>query len=214
MAGFMKMKGLAATLGVGTTKAANTGGALVNMKYTDVFAGPHALSTNAASCHLLGTAGAGQLLTTGVTTPTVFTDPDFPRNLCVWADGACTSAITITGTNQFGDAISEAITANGAAIVNGTKVFKTITGVSCAAYTIGAQTVYIGVGKILGTSRKMNGLGIDAAVYTTASGATTAVQETTRPIKGATADVHGAYIATTLADTITVLLTYGSSEVR
>jgi len=214
MAGFMKMKGLAATLGIGSTKAANTGAALVNMRYTDVIADPHAASTNAASCHLLGTAGAGQLLTTGVTTPTVFNDIDFPRNLVVWADGACTSAITITGTSQFDAVISEAIACNGAAIIAGTKIFKTITGVSCAAYTGGAQTVYIGVGSILGTSRIMNGLCIDGAVYTTASGASTAVQETTRPVKAPTAAVYGVTFNTALAASKTYLVSYGSSEVR
>jgi len=214
VSGFMRMKGLAATFGVGTTKAANTGGDYVNMRYVDVFADPHATSTNAASCHLLGSAGAGQLLTTGITTPTVFTNPDFPRNLTVWADGACTSAITITGTNQFDAAISEAISCNGAAIVSGTKVFKTITGVSCAAYSAGAQTVYIGVGSILGTSRIMNGLSIDGAVYTTASGASTAVQETTRPVKAPTAAVYGVTFATALSASVTYLVAYGSSEVR
>ena len=203
-----------AGVGVGSRKAGNTGGALVNVRITDVFAGPRAAATSAATSHLLGAAGAGQLLTAGVTTPTVFNAIDFPRNLTLWADGACTSAITITGTDQFDAVISEVLTANGAAIVAGTKVFKTITGVSCAAFTVGAQTVFLGVGSILGSSRKMNSLGIDGAVYTTANDPTTAVQETTRPVKAVTANVHGVTFNTALADTKTYLLAYGSSEMR
>jgi hypothetical protein len=216
MGGFMKMKGLAAILGLGTTKAGNTGGALVNMRYTDTFAGPHAASTNAASSHLMGAAGAGQLLAAGITTPTVFNAIDFPRNITVWADGACTSHINFTGTDQFGNVITEEIICNGAAIVAGTLVFKTITACECAAFTVGAQTVTVGVGSILGTSRKMNGLSIDGAVFVTAAGTgiNSAVQETTRPVKPATADVHGVTFNTALADTNTYVVSYGSSEVR
>jgi hypothetical protein len=203
-----------AGIGVGGRQASNTGGAFVNVQVTDVFAAPLATSVSAATSLLAGAAGAGQLLTTGVTTPIVYANPAIPRNLTVWATGACTSAITITGTNQFDVAISEAISCNGAAIVAGTLVFKTITAISCAAYTVGAVTVSVGQGSILGSGRKMNSLAIDGAVYTTASGATTAVQETTRPVKAVTVDVHGVTFATALADTKTYLLQYGSSEAR
>jgi len=214
MAGFMKMKGLAALIGVGTTKAANTGGAYVDMHYVDVFADPHAASTNAASCHLLGAAGVGQLLEAGITNPTVFNAIDFPRNIVIWADGACTSHINFTGTDQFDAVITEEIICNGAAIVAGLKVFKTITACECAAFTVGAQTVTVGVGVILGTSRRMNGLAIDGAVYTTASGASTAVQQTTRPVKAPTAGVYGVTFATAPTASTTHLLSYGSDEVR
>ena len=203
-----------AALGVGSRKAANTGEALTRVKTHDVFAGPHAASTSAATSHLLGAAGAGQLLTTGVTTPTVFNAIDFPRNLTLWADGACTSAITITGTDQFDAVISEVLTANGAAIVAGTKVFKAITGVSCAAYTVGAQTVFIGVGSILGTSRRVVGCGLDGGVFTTASGETTMVQETTRPVRATTASIHGVTFNTALAADKTYELAYFTDEAR
>ena len=211
MGGFMRMKGLAAILGIGTTKAGNTGGALINMRYTDTFADPHAASTSAATSHLMT-----QLLAAGITTPTVFGAIDFPRNITVWADGACTSHINFTGTNQFDEVITEEIICNGAAIVAGTLVFKTITACECAAFTVGAQTVTVGVGSILGTSRKMNGLSIDGAVFVTAAGTgmNSAVQETTRPVKGATADVHGVTFNSALAATNTYVVSYGSSEVR
>jgi hypothetical protein len=214
MGGFMKMKGLAALIGIGTTKAGNTGGALVNMKYCDVFKNPLATSTSAATSLLMGASGAGQLLAAGITVPTVFNAIDFPRNLTVWADGACTSIISFTGTDQFGNVITEDITCNGAAIVAGTKVFATITACSCAAFTVGAQTVTVGQGSILGSSRQMNGLMIDGAVYTTSSGLGTAVQETTRPVKAPTAAVYGVTFNTAIAVTKTYVLSYGSNEVR
>lgn len=203
-----------AGLGVGSRKAGNTGGALTRIKVHDVFAAPHAASTSAATSHLLGAAGAGQLLEAGVTTPTVFNAIDFPRNLTLWADGACTSAITVTGTNQFNAAISEVLTANGSAIVAGLKVFKTITAVSCAAFSAGAQTVFLGVGSVLGSSRQIVGCGIDAGVYTTASGETTMVQDTTRPVRAVTVNVHGATFNTALADTKTYELSYYTDEAR
>jgi hypothetical protein len=200
-----------AGLGVGSRKAGNTGGALVNVRYTDVFAAPHAASTDAASCHLItpvavsDSAGA-----TGV----VIAQPDFPRNLVVFCTAANTGDVTLTGLDQFGNAISEVIAANGAAVVAGTKVFAVLSTVTSANRSAGATTLSVGVGSILGSSRMMNSLGIDGAVYTTSSGATTAVQETTRPVKAPTANVHGVTFATALADTKTYLLAYGSSEAR
>ena len=212
MAGFIKnVKGVAAILGVGTMKAVNTGGAFVHQKYVDIFAAPAAASTDAATSTLItpvaisNSAGA-----TGV----IIAQPDVPRNVTVWCTVANTANVTIVGTDQFGVAQTEVIAANGAAIVAGTKVFKTLTSVTSANRSGSASTLSIGVGSILGTSRKMNSLEIDGAVYTTASGATTAVQETTRPVKAPTADVHGVTFSTALDPAKTYLLSYGSSEVR
>jgi hypothetical protein len=212
MAGFFtSVKGVAAKLSIGTVKAANTGGAFVNMQPTDVFAGPAAASVSAATSLLItpvavsDSAGA-----TGV----IIAQPDFPRNLTVWCTVANTGAVTIVGTDQFDNVQTEIISANGAAIVAGLKVFKKITSVTSANRSGSATTLSIGQGSILGTSRKMNSLQIDGAVYTTASLATTAVQETTRPVKAPTVDVHGVTFSTALDPAKTYLLTYGSSEVR
>jgi len=205
MSGFMKMKGLAALLGVGSTKAANTGGDLVAMRYVDVISNPLAAAVDT----IVATVAASHVdLTLLVTTL------DFPRNLTITADGAQTEAVTVTGTDQFDAAQTESISFNGASTVVGTKVWKTLTSVHCATPAPGGANVSVGVGSILGTSRKLNGLGIDGAVYTTTSGAATAVQETTRPIKPATADVHGVTFNTALAATKTYVISYLSSEVR
>jgi len=201
-------------VGCGGRVAGNTGGSLPRIGVHDTFAGPVATSTSAATSLLAGALGAGQLLTTAATTPAIYAQPDIPRNLTVWADGTCTSVISFTGTDQFDAAITEDITCNGAAIVAGTKVFKTITAISCAAYSDAAQTVSVGQGSILGTSRKIVGCGIDGGVYTTASGETTMVQETTRPVRAVTADVHGVTFSTTLAATKTYELAYFSDEAR
>jgi len=206
MAGFMKMKGLAAILGVGTTKAANTGGALVSMKYVDVFTNPLAAAVDTVVATVASSVGAVNLTL-------LITTLDFPRNLTITADAAQIQSVTFTGTDQFNAAQTEEIHFNGAATVVGTKVFKTVT-VAAAEARSGAANISVGIGSILGSSRKMNGLCIDGAVFTTASGFATAVQETTRPIKPATADVHGVTFNTALAATKTYVLSYRSSEVR
>jgi hypothetical protein len=216
MAGFMKMKGLAALIGVGTTKAANTGGALVNMRYTDVFADPPVVPTSeGATCTLVTTVaasvGAVDLTIVAAVEATL---RSCPRNLTIWASAAQTEIITVTGTDQFGTAQTEDITFNGNAAVHGTKVWGSITTLHQAARAGGAANIGIGLGSIFGSSRVMNGLAIDGAVYTTASGASTAVQETTRPVKAPTASVYGVTFNTAIAASKTYIFTYGSSEVR
>ena len=175
------------------------------MRYTDVIAGPIAAAADTIVASVAAAVGAVNL--------TIQAQPDFPRNLTITADAGQTEAITFTGTDQFDAAQTEAITFNGAATVAGTKVFKTVTQAACAPRS-GAANISVGVGNIMGTSRKMNSLSIDAAVYTTASGATTAVQETTRPVKAPTANVHGVTFATAPHPDKTHMLTYGSSEIR
>jgi hypothetical protein len=205
MPGFMKMKGLAAILGVGTTKAGNTGDALVSMKYVDVFKNPLAAAVDTIVAAVASSHANLALLVTTL---------DFPRNLTITSDGAQTQAVLVTGTDQFDNVQTETITFAGAATIVGTKVFKTLVTVHCETPAPAGANVSVGIGSILGSSRKMNGLCIDGAVYTTASGFATAVQETTRPVKGATADVHGVTFNTALDPAKTHVLSYRSSEVR
>jgi hypothetical protein len=105
------------------------------------------------------------------------------------------------------------ISCNGAAIVNGTKVFASITAASFAAYTGGAQTVTVGQGSIMGTSHRVIGLGIDGMVYVASSGRLTGVQETTRPVKTTTASVYGVTFNSALAAANTYELRYQSDQV-
>lgn len=199
-----------AGLGVGSRKAANTGGALVNMHYVDTFADPIVASTNNATSLIVTTVAADA----GEVALTIATQPDYPRNLAISADAAQTENVTIVGTDQFGVAQTEVIAFNGAAVVAGTKVFKTITSITQAARAPGAANIAVGVGSIIGTSRRMNGLNIDGAVFTTASGYLTAVQEATRPVKAPTAAVYGVTFNTAIAATKTYCIAYGSDEMR
>jgi hypothetical protein len=217
MAGFMKMKGLAALLGVGTTKAGNTGGALVNMRYTDVFSNPPVVPTSeGATCTLVTTVAASNAalgVDLTIVTAVEATLRTQPRNLTIWASAGQTEALNVTGYDQFGTAQTENITFNGNAAVHGTKVWGAITTIHQVQRS-GAADIGVGLGSIFGTSRVMNGLAIDGAVYTTSSGASTAVQETTRPVKAPTASVYGVTFGTAIAATKTYVVSYGSSEVR
>ena len=89
-----------------------------------------------------------------------------------------------------------------------------MTTIHCETPSTGTPSVSMGTGPILGTARKMNSLCVDGTVYTTASGASTAVQETTRPVKAPTAGVYGVTFGTAIAATKTYVVAYGSSEVR
>jgi hypothetical protein len=216
MAGFMKMKGLAALRGIGTTKAANTDGAYVNMKYVDVFAAPPVVPTSeGATCTLVTTVAAS----VGAVDLTIVAAVELllrtvPRNLAIWASAAQTEKVTVTGFDQFGTAQTEEITFNGNNKVEGTKVWGAITTINQGVRAGGAANIGVGYGAIFGTSRKMNGLSINGAVYTTGSGLGTAVQETTRPVKAPTAGVYGATFTTAIDPLKTYVLSYGSSEVR
>ena len=58
----------------------------------------------------------------------------------------------------------------------------------------------------------MLGFGLASGVYTTASGLTTMVQDTTCPVKAPTANVHGVSFQHAVAPATTTLLTYLSDQ--
>lgn len=218
MAGIFKAsaKVFGAIIGLGTRRAANTGGAWDDFGYVDVFANPAATPTNVATCTLVTSVAApsdaagADLTIVAAVEATLRTQP---RSLAIAADAGQTEAVTVTGKDQFGNAQTEEITFNGAAVVQGTKVWGRVTGIHCAQRS-GAANIGVGLGTILGTSRRIHGISIDGGVYTTASGKLTAVQETTRPVKSTTAGVHGVTFSTALAATKTYILRYRSDEAR
>jgi len=195
-------------VGCGGRKAANTGGALTRIRVHDVFANPAAAAVDTVVASVAASNDAA-----GADLTLLQTTLDPPRNLSITADAAQTEKITVTGTDQFGNAQTEEITFNGAATVAGTKVFKTLTTVHQAQRS-GAANISVGVGSILGTSRRVVGCGLDGGVYTTANGETTMVQETTRPVRAVTANVHGVTFSTALAATKTYELAYFTDEAR
>jgi hypothetical protein len=212
--GFWKVKGIQVVSGIGHLFACNSAISYPVFEYLDVFVNPLAACTSLATCDLVvshaAVTPAGNMTLVTAVEATLRT---IPRNVIIWADGAQTEHAHVTGTDQFGVAQTEQITFNGAAAVVGTKVWGAITTIlqddRSAAANIG-----VGLGSIVGTSRKVLGLSIDAAVYTTANGRYEGVQETTRPVRNAVAACHGFSFATALAATKTYELLYHSDEAR
>jgi hypothetical protein len=73
---------------------------------------------------------------------------DVPRNIVVDSGGADTAVLTITGTDEYGDVVVEAITLNGTTAVAGKKAFKTVTSITASA-TI-SNGAFVGTGDVFG----------------------------------------------------------------
>lgn len=126
---------------------------------------------------------------------------DYPRNLRVlWTTGsgtACGGTVTVTGKNQFNEAVSETIAVVGtsAATAHGTAIFAQVTSVSANQATLAADeagTLNIG-GGLLGTTGKV---GLPFKIGSTADVSVLAFEAngTIQPINGGTV---GAFIDTT-----------------
>lgn len=208
------IKNLAAKLGIGTAKTTNTGAALVRMVYCDTFVNPAILITANADSTLVTTVAAAA----GTTSLTIVAAEEAklrsvgPRSVAICSDAAQTEAVTVTGTDQFGTAQTEAISFNGATVVKGTKVWGSISSISQAARS-GAANISVGWGDIFGTGRKLMHV-LSGAVFTTSSGEATEVKETTDPLKVTTASVSGVTFTTAIAATKTYELRYLSNEIR
>lgn len=129
------------------------------------------------------TTNAGPTAADALTISSFTAQPDVPRNITITPTGTTTDVescvVTITGTNFFGDAITDTITfaANASTIGTGTKAFKTVTSVAFPADCESggfAATWIIGVGEKLGAKRCMASAG--HLVFSTIDGA----YETTR----------------------------------
>lgn len=117
-----------------------------------------------------GTTEVHALIDTAAITETTtgFTNPDVPRNLRVtkaasWDGGT----VTINGTNQFDEIISETFPALVAGLEVGTKIFKTVTGSLHSIALDGGNGYSIGTGDLIGLPVRVAdtvGLGFVAAV--------------------------------------------------
>ena len=104
---------------------------------------PDALSAD--GCH------AALSLTSGVQTVTIgITDPDMPRNVTLVASAAQTGDVVVTGTDENGVAVSDTITINGAATVQGVKAFKAVAQIVYPVISNGGADISIGYGDKLG----------------------------------------------------------------
>ncbi len=123
-------------------------------------------AANGVAAHATVDAGAANAF------PGPFTDPAIPRvvqcDFSVTYDGG---DVTIQGTNQFDEPITEVIAELANNIVQGVKVFKTITAASKAAVGTGGQTVDLETGLALGIQERVK----DAAGILTADGSAEAV---------------------------------------
>ena len=119
---------------------------------------PAAKSATAVHANVFGDA-APVGPDTKVRVATALTNPVVARNLSAtfganWDGGD----VTIDGTDQFGVAQSETLTANAGNVVYGAKVFKTVTRVSYNGSGVGTHAtnvVSIGTGDKLGTTKKL-----------------------------------------------------------
>lgn len=83
--------------------------------------------------------------------PGPFTQPTIPRTLdCVFAAGWEGGDVTVTGLNQFGEAITQAYVAVAGTTVQGTKAFSSILTASKAIQAGAADTVTLQTGGKLG----------------------------------------------------------------
>lgn len=89
---------------------------------------------------------------TGHDHPGPFTDPDVPRNVLVTYEvgWASPGPLTVHGTDQYDEDISEEFPFSPGALVTGEKCFKTVTGATCAGNGAGGGGVKIGLGAKIG----------------------------------------------------------------
>ena len=117
-----------------------------------------------------GTTDVHALIDSVSLTETVagFTNPDVPRNLRVtkavsWDGGT----VTVNGTNQFDEVISEVFPSVADGLEVGTKIFKTVTGSLHSIALAGGNGYSIGTGDLVGLPVRLAdtvGLGFVAAV--------------------------------------------------
>lgn len=89
--------------------------------------------------------------------PGPFTSPTVPRNLrVVFAAGWQGGDVTVLGTDQFDNAISEVFTAAAGTTVVGVKIFKTVSAASKGAIAGTTDAASIGTGDKLGVTPMMS----------------------------------------------------------
>lgn len=69
---------------------------------------------------------------------------------CVFAASYDGGDVTVTGTDQFGQVISETITASAGSTVAGVKIFRTVTAIQKSTVGATANTVSVGIGVKIG----------------------------------------------------------------
>jgi hypothetical protein len=150
--------------------------------------------------------GAGVLLVNGALSDgdlaTSVATFDVPRNVIADSGGADTAVITVTGTDEYGQVMSEAITLNGTTAVPGLKAFKTVTGVSASATV--TNGMFLGTGDVLGLPIRLAEIGFVSKELANGSAATAGTVLAGIRVAGGstttTGDVRGTYDPNSAAD--------------
>lgn len=119
---------------------------------------------------------------------------DVPRNLVATGTAGSNHVVTITGTDEYGAPLVEALTLNGTNAIAGKKAFKTVVSVAVAAGAAG-DTFDLGWGDVLGLPVKLPGTGLVIAEMQDGAKATagTLVAASSATATAATGDVRGTY---------------------
>lgn len=139
-------------------------------------------------------AGAGNLTLVSSTVTL-----DVPRNITIDSDNVAntTQTATITGTDQYGEALVETLTFNGTTEVVGKKAFKTVTQIAISAAITG--NAFAGYGRALGLPYRVDEAGLvmaffDSTLDLTASAVLgTFLPAATAAATATTGDVRGTY---------------------
>lgn len=160
---------------------------------------PIALVTNGIA-QAQSPVGAGTLTLNGSLASGGTVTLDVPRNVIADSGGADTAVLTVTGTDEYGNAMVESITLNGTTAVPGKKAFKTITSIANDAAI--ANGAFVGTGDVLGLPVAVRQAGMILAEMENGAAATpgTFVAAATLTPTATTADVRGTYDPNSAAD--------------
>lgn len=163
---------------------------------------PAAAAANAV-CASQSVGAAGALTVNGANASGGVATFDYARTVNIDTSSAnnTTQVITVTGTDYWGQAQTEAITCNGTSTVNGDKAFKTITAVSSNAALTG--TITVGNNDTFGLPYRVTDAGYLLRVGwagVLAEDAGTFVAADTATANATTGDVRGTYTPSSAAN--------------
>lgn len=175
-------------------------GPMGRVTYLDIV--PAALSATAV-CAAQAVAAAGNATINGASASGGVATFDYARAVSIVTSNAgnTTQTVTVTGTDYYGQAQTETLTANGTSTVNGKKAFVTITQAAVSAAITG--TLSVGNTDIFGLSYRITDAGYLFRVGwagAIADNAGTFVVADTATATAITGDVRGTFVPTTAAN--------------
>ena len=168
--------------------------------YMDIV--PATLSATAV-CAAQAVAAAGNATINGASASAGVATFDYARNVSIVTSNAgnTTQTVTVTGTDYYGQAQTETLTANGTTTVSGKKAFVTITQVAVSAAITG--TLSVGNGDTFGLPYKVTDAGYlfrTGWAGAVADNAGTFTAADTATPSATTGDVRGTFLPSTAAN--------------